>query len=76
MPRLPRPIRRRRRHRPPKRHALLQTVVITAGVTVMMTGFLALTVSNFDADEVKELSALVAALGPTVFGVLRYMKEG
>ena len=76
MPRKAPQPRTRRRHRPPKRHALLQTVVITSVVTALMTAFLAVSVNSFDMDEIKELSALVAAMGPVVFGVLRFVKEG
>ena len=64
----------RRRRRPIKRE-LLGSLAITSIVTAGMTLFLIATVNRFDLDELKELAALVTALGPTAFAALRYLKE-
>ena len=69
MPRLPKPLPRKRKpprpwYRKPWVNDAGKTAVIVLGVGV----FLRLTVSNFDSDEIKELGA-VAAVAATVLRV-------
>lgn len=69
MPRLPKPLPRKRR--PPRPWWKRRWVTDAGKVSVIVLGvgvFLRLTVNNFDSDEIKELGA-VAAVAATVLRV-------